>query len=380
MEKEHLEQEHILFRDAFRSFVEKEISPLHAQWEEEGIVSRDIWEKAGEMGFLCMEAPEEYGGLGVDDFRYNVIVTEELVRAWAHGPGFGLHNDVNLPYFLKYFNKEQKDRWLEDIVKGKLISAIAMTEPGTGSDLAAVKTRAIRQGDYYVVNGAKTFITNGILSDLVITVVKTSPEESHGGISLLVLERGMEGFNRGKNLEKIGLKAQDTAELFFEDVKVPVANLLGEEGYGFYYLMDNLPRERLSIAVAGIAAAESFLETTIEYCHSRKAFGRPIGKFQHSRFKLAEMKTEITIGRTFVDQCIQELNEGRLSVEKAAMAKYWVTDLQCKVVDQCLQLHGGYGYMSDYPIARAFADSRVQRIYGGTNEIMKEIIGKTMGF
>lgn len=369
-----------MFRDSVRQFVQKEIQPFHDQWEKDGIVSRSVWKKAGQHGFLCMEAPEEYGGTGLKDFRYNSIVAEEMVYGGVHGPGFILQNDVMQPYFLKYFNEEQKKRWLPGLVSGDIISAIAMTEPATGSDLASISTTAKKKGDHYVLNGSKTFITNGILSDLVIVVAKTDPEAGHGGISLLVVERGMEGFTRGKNLEKIGLKAQDTAELFFEDVVVPEENLLGQEGMGFYYLMDNLPQERLSIAVTGIAAAEIFLEWTTTYCKERKAFGRPIGKFQNSRFALAEMKTEITIGRTFVDQCILELNAGELTVEKAAMSKYWITDLQCRVVDQCLQLHGGYGFMSEYPIARAFTDSRVQRIYGGTNEIMKEIIGRAMGF
>jgi alkylation response protein AidB-like acyl-CoA dehydrogenase len=284
------------------------------------------------------------------------------------------------PYFSTYFNEEQKAKWMPGIISGEIITAIAMTEPGTGSDLGGVKTTAIKDGDHYILNGSKTFITNGILSDLVIVVAKTDPDQKHAGVSLLVVERGMEGFSRGKNLEKIGMHAQDTAELFFDNVKVPAENLLGQEGHGFYYLMHNLPQERLSIAVSAVAAAEKILNVTIQYCKDRTAFGRSIGKFQNSRFKLAEMKTEITIARTFVDQCILELNEGKLSVEKAAMAKYWVSDLQCKVVDECLQLHGGYGYMTEYAVARAYMDGRVQRIYGGTNEIMKEIIGRSMGF
>ena len=318
--------------------------------------------------------------MGLKDFRYNAIVDEALIRVGATGPGFFLQNDVMAPYFMEYCNEEQQARWMPGLVSGELISAIAMTEPGTGSDLANIKTTAIKKGDHYVVNGAKTFITNGIMSDLVIVVVKTDPSQRHNGISLLMVEEGMEGFERGKNLDKIGMKAQDTAELFFHDVKVPIENLLGEEGKGFYYLMHNLPRERLSIAVIGIGAAEAALDWTTQYCKERTAFGKAIGSFQNSRFKLAEMKTEITIARTFVDQCILELNQKKLTAEKAAMAKWWVTDLQCKVIDQCLQLHGGYGYMNEYPIARAFRDSRVQKIYGGTNEIMKEIIGRAMGF
>ena len=373
-------EKHIMYPDAVRAFVEKEIQPYHAQWEKDGQVPKELWLKAGTQGMLCMDQPEEYGGMGIKDFRYNVIIAEELIRVGASGPGFGLQNDVMSPYFEHYFTAEQKEKWLPKIISGEIVTAIAMTEPSTGSDLGGVKTTAIRNGDHYLLNGAKTFITNGILSDLVVVVAKTNPEEKHAGISLLVVERGMEGFERGKNLDKIGMKAQDTAELFFRDVKVPLENLLGKEGHGFYYLMHNLPQERLSIAAAGVAAAESALEMTIQYCKDRTAFGRQIGKFQNSRFKLAEMKTEITIARTFVDQCIIELNNDKLSVEKAAMAKYWVTDLQCKVIDECLQLHGGYGYMTEYPIARAYTDSRVQRIYGGTNEIMKEIIGRSMGF
>lgn len=373
-------EEHLMYRDAVRSFVEKEITPYHGQWEKDGQVSREVWQKAGAQGMLCMDLDEKYGGMGIKDFRYNVIVGEELVKAGASGPGFILQNDVMAPYFENYFTDAQKEKWLPGIISGEIITAIAMTEPGTGSDLAAVQTTAMKNGDHYILNGAKTFITNGIMSDLVIVVAKTNPEEKHAGISLLIAERGMEGFERGKNLEKIGMKAQDTAELFFHDVKVPLDNLIGQEGHGFYYLMHNLPQERLSIATSGVAAAEECLELTIKYCKERTAFGRPIGKFQNSRFKLAEMKTEITIARTFVDQCILELNEKKLTAEKAAMAKYWVTDLQCKVIDQCLQLHGGYGYMAEYPIAKAYTDSRVQRIYGGTNEIMKEIIGRSMGF
>ena len=380
MQKHLLEEEHLLFRDALKAFIQKEITPYHQQWEKDGIVPRDIWIKAGAQGFLCTDLPEEYGGLGIKDFRYNSIVTEEMVYAGASGPGFILQNDVMAPYFLTYFTEEQKKKWMPGIISGEIITAIAMTEPGTGSDLASVRTTAVKNGGYYLLNGAKTFITNGIHSDLVIVVAKTDTSQTHGGISLLVVERGMEGFERGKNLDKIGMKAQDTAELFFHDVKVPVENLLGQEGQGFYYLMHNLPQERLSIAVAAIAGAEKVLELTIQYCKDRTAFGRPIGKFQNSRFKLAEMKTEVTIARTFVDQCIMELNEGTLSVEKAAMAKWWVTELQGKVTDQCLQLHGGYGYMTEYPVAKAFTDSRVQRIYGGTTEIMKEIIGRSMGF
>ncbi|MCA9897236.1 MAG: acyl-CoA dehydrogenase family protein [Anaerolineales bacterium] len=380
MKRTIFDDEHQMFRDAVRRFVQNEIVPYHEQWEHDGIVPREVWLKAGELGFLCMDAPEAYDGLEINDFRYNAIVVEELTRAGASGVGFGLHNDVNMPYFLKYTTDEQKARWLPGMISGELITAIAMTEPGAGSDLKGVRTTAVRQGDHYVVNGQKTFITNGINSDLVITVVKTDPDKGHAGISLLVIERGMAGFERGRNLEKIGLKAQDTAELFFNNVKVPVENLMGEEGKGFYYLMGSLPQERLSVAVIAVAACEAALEMTINYCQERTAFGQPIGKFQNSRFKLAEMKTEIEIARVFIDRCIMELNAGDLTAEEAAMAKWWTTDLQVRVMDQCLQLHGGYGYMLEYPIARFYLDARVQPIYAGTNEVMKEIIGRSLGF
>ncbi|MFZ1399599.1 MAG: acyl-CoA dehydrogenase family protein [Candidatus Promineifilaceae bacterium] len=380
MKRTIFDDEHNMFRDAVRRFVQNEIAPYHEQWEHDGIVPRHVWLKAGELGFLCMDAPEAFGGLEIDDYRYNAVVVEELTRAGASGVGFGLHNDVNMPYFLKYTTDEQKARWLPGMISGELITAIAMTEPGAGSDLKGVRTTAVRHGDHYLVNGQKTFITNGINSDLVITVVKTDPDKGHGGISLLVVERGMAGFERGRNLEKIGLKAQDTAELFFNNVKVPVENLLGEEGKGFYYLMNSLPQERLSVAVIAVSACEAALEMTINYCQERTAFGQPIGKFQNSRFKLAEMKTEIEIARVFVDRCIMELNAGNLTAEEAAMAKWWTTDLQVRVMDQCLQLHGGYGYMLEYPIAKFYLDARVQPIYAGTNEVMKEIIGRSLGF
>ncbi len=382
MERTIFEEEHQMFRDAFRRFVEKEITPYHDQWEKDGVVSREVWLKAGENGFLGMQVPEKYGGGGVEDFRYNTIMSEELIRVGASGIGFNLHNDIVLPYILHYCSDDQQQRLLPKMVSGECITAIAMTEPNTGSDLAGVRTTAIRdkENGHYVVNGQKTFITNGILSDIVVTVAKTNPEEKHSGISLILVERGMDGFERGRNLEKIGLKAQDTAELYFSNVNVPLDNLIGEEGHGFYYLMTELPQERLSIAVGAMAACEAALEWTIDYCNERTAFGRSIGKFQNSRFKLAEMKTEIQIGQVFVDRCIMELNAGNLSTETASMAKWWTTELQKRVVDQCVQLHGGYGYMMEYPIAKAYLDTRVQTIYGGTTEIMKEIIGRSMGF
>jgi len=375
-----LTDEHLMFRDAFRRFVEKEIVPYHAQWEKDGIVPRELWQKAGGVGFLCMDVDEAYGGLGVKDYRYNAIISEELVRVGASGPGFAVHTDMVVPYISQFGTEEQKQRWLPGLVAGETIAAIAMSEPNTGSDVAAVQTTAVRHNDHYLINGQKTFISNGILNDLVVVAAKTDPEAGAKGVSLLVLERSMEGYERGRNLDKIGMHAQDTAELFFRDVRVPVDNLIGQENMGFIYLMQRLPQERLTIAVGAIAAAEAALEWTIAYCQQRTAFGRPIGKFQNSRFKLAEMKTEVEIGRTFIDHCIQRHNQGELSVEQAAMAKWWTTDLQVRVIDQCLQLHGGYGYMMEYPIAKAYIDSRAQKIYGGSNEIMKEIIGRAMGF
>ncbi|MEL6389771.1 MAG: acyl-CoA dehydrogenase family protein [Bacteroidota bacterium] len=380
MQSHYLAEEHIMFQESFDTFVTQEILPYHDQWESESIVPRDIWIKAGAQGYLCPDFPEEFGGMGISDFRFNTIINEVLNKHCASGPGFTLQNDIMAPYFLEYFTEEQRDKWMSGIAAGETITAIAMTEPRAGSDLAGIGTTAVKQGDHYLLNGAKTFITNGIHSDLVIVVARTDPEKKHKGISLLLVERGMEGFSRGKNLDKIGLKAQDTAELFFDNVKVPVENLLGEEGQGFYYLMHNLPQERLSLAIGSIAASEAVLDLTIQYCQDRKAFGKSIGSFQNSKFKLAEMKTEIEIGRTFIDQCILELNEQKLTAEKAAMAKWWTTELHGKVVDQCLQLHGGYGFMNEYPISRFYKDARIARIYGGTTEIMKEIVGRSLGF
>jgi len=381
MQRTLFTEEHEMFRDSFRHFVEKEVVPYNDQWEKEGLVSREMWLKAGQQGFLGYNVPEEYGGAGVDDYRYSTIIAEELARVgtMSVATGIGLHNDIVLPYLLAHTTEEQKRRWLPQMCTGEWISAIAMTEPNTGSDLAAVRTTAIRQGDEYLLNGQKTFITNGILSDIVIVVAKTNPELRHKGISLLVVERGMEGFERGRKLDKVGLKAQDTAELSFNDVRVPISNLLGEEGRGFYYLMHHLARERLNVGVSAVAASETALEWTLAYCKERLAFGQPIGSFQNSRFQLAEMKTEIEIARVFIDRCIEELNAGTLTPETAAMAKWWTSDLQKRVMDRCVQLFGGYGYMMEYPIARAYLDARVQSIYAGTNEIMKEIIGRSLG-
>ncbi|MEZ4512047.1 MAG: acyl-CoA dehydrogenase family protein [Chloroflexota bacterium] len=382
MQEHLLTDEHRMFRDAFRKFAEREIVPHQEQWEKDGIVSREVWRKAGEAGFLCMDVPEEYGGLGVKDYRYHVIVSEELARVGEAGVGFAIHTDMIVPYITNFGSEAQKARWLPGLVSGDLIASVAMSEPNTGSDLQGVQTTAVKSpdGSYYTVNGQKTFISNGILNDVAVVVAKTDPDQGARGISLIVLERGMEGYERGRNLDKIGMHAQDTAELFFKDVKVPAENLIGQEGHGFYYLMQGLPQERLAIAVGAIAQAEVALAQTIQYCQERTAFGRPIGTFQNSRFKLAEMKTEVEIGRVFADQCVMLHNEGKLTVDKAAMAKWWLTELQWRVIDQCLQLHGGYGYMMEYPIAKHFINARAQRIYGGTNEIMKEIIGRSLGF
>ncbi len=380
MQPHLLDQEHIMFRNAIRKFMEKEVVPYHEQWEKEGQVSRELWLKAGQNGYLCIDVPEVYGGMGVDDYRYNAILMEEQAWVGASGPGFGIHNELVVPYLCAYATEEQKLRWLPKMATGECISAIAMSEPNTGSDLAGVQTTAVRQGDYFLVNGQKTFISNGILNDLVIVVVKTDPSAGAKGVSLLVIERGMAGYERGRNLEKVGRHAQDTAELFFSDVKVPVENLLGEENKGFIYLMHNLPQERLAIALGALVRAETIFAQTITYCQDRTAFGRPIGKFQNSRFKLAELKTELEIGRVFLDHCIMLQTERNLSAEKAAMAKWWLSDMAIRVIDQCLQLHGGYGYMLEYPVAKAYLDARVDPIHGGTNEIMKEIIGRSLGF
>jgi alkylation response protein AidB-like acyl-CoA dehydrogenase len=380
MERTLFTDDHEMFRESVRTFVAKEITPHTEDWDAAGIVPRELFTKAGANGFLAMAAPEQYGGGGVDDFRYNQVLAEEMAYAGVGGAGLGitLHNDICLPYFLSLTTDEQKARWLPGIASGELITAVAMTEPGIGSDLAGMSTTALRDGDSYVVNGSKTFITNGINADLVITAVKTDPSQRHKGMSLVVLERGMDGFERGRNLAKVGLKSQDTAELFFNDVRVPVENLLGTEGMGFVHLIENLAQERLSIAVGAIASARQALRWTLEYTHERQAFGQPVASFQNSRFELADMATEIQIGEVFVDRCVEALVAGALSVEEAAMAKYWTTELQKRVVDRCVQLHGGYGYMLEYPIARAYLDTRIQTIYGGTTEIMKEIIGRSL--
>ena len=381
MQRTLFEDTHELFRESFRTFVEKEVVPHHDRWEADGIIDPGVVRQAGAAGFIGMGVPVEYGGGGVADFRFNVVMTEEYCRAGVTGGccTLQMQTDVCLPYFLEGTDDAQKARWLPGIVSGELICAIAMTEPGGGSDLAAIKTTARRDGDHYVLNGAKTFISNGINADLVIVVCKTDPTKRHRGISLLVVEDGMEGFGRGRNLDKIGYHSQDTAERFFDDVRVPVANRLGDEGCGFAPLMAGLPQERLSIAVIAVAHAQVAFDQTLTYAKERHAFGQPIGSFQHNRFKLAEMRTELDIAQHYVDAQVLAHNAGQLSAEDAARAKWWTTELQFRVLDTCLQLHGGYGYMEEYPIARAWRDGRMLRITGGTNEIMKEIIGRSLG-
>ncbi len=378
MQRTLFDADHQAFRDTCRAFCEKEIAPFHAEWEEAGIVPRAVWERAGSDGLLGFSVPAEYGGGGVRDFRFNTVLNEELTRVAATGVGFAVHVDINGGYLLDLTTDEQKARWLPGYGDGRLITAIAMTEPGAGSDLQGISTTAVRDGDDFVLTGQKTFISNGINADLVIVVARTDPDAAHQGISLVMVERDMVGFERGRNLDKIGLKAQDTAELFFDHVRVPAANLIGEPGQGFVYLMQNLPQERLCIAVTAVAACERVLGQTMDYVRDRTAFGRSVGSFQANRFTLAELVTEVDIARVYVDRCIEQHLGGGLSATDAAKAKWWTTELQKRVVDQCLQLFGGYGYMSEYPIARAFLDTRVQTIYGGTTEVMKEIIGRDL--
>ncbi len=380
MKRRHFEAEHLAFAESFRTFLDKEVVPNFLDWERAGTTPREIFELAGRNGFLGMAAPEEFGGGGVEDFRFNQALDEQIALAGVTGSGLGmsLHNDTCLPYFLTYANDEQRERWLPGIVSGKLITAVAMTEPGAGSDLSGIRTSAVRDGDHYLVNGAKTFITNGINADLVITAARTSADR-HRGLSLMIIERGMPGFERGRNLEKIGLHSQDTAELSFTDVRVPAANLLGVENEGFLQLVRKLPQERMSIAVSAVAEARAAFELTLDYVKHRQAFGKTIGSFQHSKFTLAEIVTEIDVTQAFVDSCVVALNNGELTAEDAAEAKWWATELQGRVVDRCLQLHGGYGFMSEYPIARAYTDARVTRIYGGATEIMKEVIARNLG-
>jgi acyl-CoA dehydrogenase len=371
------DSDHEMFRDSLRKFIETEAMPHHEQWEKDGMVSDEIWLKAGEQGFLCPMIPEEYGGVGTD-FLYNCIVNEEIGRSGCTGLGWTLHNDITVPYIVRYGSEEQKQKYLPRCITGELITAIAMTEPGAGSDLQGTNTTAVLDGDHYILNGSKTFITNGQKAGLVIVVAKTDTSAGSKGISLFLVEADLPGFSKGKNLTKLGLKAQDTSELFFQDVKVPKENLLGEEGRGFIYLMQDLPQERLSIAVGAVANAKAILGATIDYTKERKAFGTTVASFQNTQFKLAELSAEVDCAEVYIDRCTELLLEDKLDTVTASKAKLLTTDLQCKVADECLQLHGGWGYMWEYPVCRAFADSRIQRIYGGTNEIMKLIISRDL--
>ncbi|WP_055603809.1 acyl-CoA dehydrogenase family protein [Streptomyces aureus] len=381
MKRQLYTADHEAFRATVRTFLEKEVLPHYEQWERDGIVSREVWLAAGRQGLLGIAVDEEYGGGGNPDFRYASVLAEEFTRAGTPGLAIGLHNDIIGPYLTSLGTEEQKRRWLPGFCSGETITAIAMTEPGAGSDLQGIRTTAEDHGDHWILNGSKTFISNGILADLVVVVARTTPEGGAHGLSLLVVERGTEGFERGRNLDKIGQKSQDTAELFFNDVRVPKENLLGELNGAFVHLMTNLAQERMAIAVAGIAAAEHLLEITTTYVKEREAFGRPLSRLQHIRFEIAEMATECAVTRTFVDRCIEEHSDpdgAGLDAVHASMAKWWATELQKRVADRCLQLHGGYGYMSEFPVARAYTDGRIQTIYGGTTEIMKEIIGRSL--
>ena len=382
IERTLFSSDHESFRDSFRRFVEKEIAPYHAEWEEQGYVDRAVWTKAGENGFLCMSMPEEFGGSEADKL-YSVIQFEEIARAGFTGIGYSLHSEIVAPYILHYGTSEQKARFLPKMATGELIGAIAMNEPAAGSDLQGIKTTAIQQADgSYLLNGSKTFITNGWHADVVVVVAKTNPAAGGKGTSLLLVERGMPGFSVGKRLKKMGMKAQDTSELFFDNVRIPAENLLGGAAYenkGFICLMEQLPWERLQIAISAVAAAQAAIDWTVEYVKERKVFGQPVASFQNTRFTLAELQTEVQVARVFVDKCCELICQDKLDTATASMAKYWTTDLQCKVMDECVQLFGGYGYMWEYPITRAYADARVQRIYGGTNEIMKEVITRAMG-
>lgn len=374
--------DHEAFRDSFRRFMDKEVAPFHSEWEDQGYVDREVWRKAGANGFLCMTIPEAYGGGGADKL-YSVVQMEELSSGGFSGIGFGLHSEIVAPYLLHYGSEAQKRKFLPRLASGEVIGAIAMSEPAAGSDLQGVKSTALRktdaQGEHYLLNGSKTFITNGWHADLVIVVAKTDPAAGAKGTSLLLVERGMPGFETGKRLKKIGLKAQDTAELFFNDVRVPLENLLGLENRGFISLMEQLPWERMQIAIGAVAKAQAAIAWTIAYVKERKVFGQTVANYQTTRFKLAEMQTEVQVAQVFVDKCLSLLLDNKLDTATASMAKYWVSDLENKVIDQCLQMFGGYGYMWEFPIARAFVDARVQRIYGGTNEIMKEVISRAMG-
>ncbi|UNS99984.1 acyl-CoA dehydrogenase family protein [Streptomyces tubbatahanensis] len=378
MKRQIFTEDHEAFRRTVRTFLAKEVEPHYARWEQDGVVSREVWRAAGRQGLLGPAVPEEYGGGGEADFRYAAVLAEEFTRAGAPGLAIGLHNDIVGPYLTSLATDEQKRRWLPGFCSGEIITALAMTEPGAGSDLQGIRTAAEDKGDHWLLNGSKTFISNGILADLVVVAARTTPEGGAHGLSLLVVERGMDGFERGRNLDKIGQKAQDTAELFFTDVRVPKENLLGEVNGAFVHLMTNLAQERMAIAVAGIAAAEHLLEITTAYVKERTAFGRPLGRLQHVRFEIAELATECAVTRAFLDRCIADHAKGELDAVHASMAKWWATELQKRAADRCLQLHGGYGYMNEYPVAKAFTDGRIQTIYGGTTEIMKEIIGRSL--
>jgi len=379
MRRQIFTEEHRAFRDMVRAFIAKEVTPYHEQWERDGVVSRDVWLAAGRVGLLGIHLEEKYGGGGQPDYRFYVILNEELARAGATGPMFQLHNDMIGPYLDRLCTPEQRERWFPGYCSGELIAAIAMTEPGAGSDLQGIRSTAVRSGDRYLLNGQKTFISNGQLADIVIVAARTGPAAGRRGISLLMVERGMPGFARGRNLDKLGMHAQDTSELFFTDVEVPAANLLGEEGGGFVALMQNLPRERVTIGVTALAIAEQAFADTLAYAKERSAFGQPIGTFQHSKFTLAEMATEIAVAREFTDRAITEHCAGQLTSEEASMVKWWDTELCNRVTDRCVQLYGGYGYMREYPVGRAWVDGRVQSIFGGTTEIQKEIIGRSLG-
>ncbi len=374
--------DHESFRDSFRKFIEKEIAPFHAEWEEQGYVAREVWNKAGENGFLCMSMPEQYGGSDADKL-FSVIQFEELARAGTSGIGYSLHSEIVAPYILHYGTEEQKAKYLPRLATGEMIGAIAMSEPAPGSDLQGIKSTCIEQADgSYLLNGSKTFITNGWHADLVIVVAKTNPAAGGKGTSLVLVERGMPGFSVGKRLKKLGLKAQDTSELFFDNVRIPAENLLGgkaHENRGFICLMEQLPWERLQIAVSAVAGAQAAINWTVDYVKERKVFGQPVAAFQNTRYTLAELQTEVQVAQVFVDKCCELICKDQLDTATASMAKYWTTDLQCKVMDECVQLFGGYGFMWEYPITRGFADARVARIYGGTNEIMKEVITRSMG-
>ncbi|MCW2884356.1 MAG: long-chain-acyl-CoA dehydrogenase [Streptosporangiaceae bacterium] len=373
------EDVHDQFRATARTFFEKECVPYTDQWERDGKVSREAWRKAGRQGLLAFEVPEEYGGMGIRDFRFNAIVSEELFNTGAVGIGLGVQNDIMPSYLVDLTTEEQKRRWLPGLANGDIVTSIAMSEPGAGSDVAGIKTTAVRKGDGYVVNGAKTFISNGLLSDLVMVAAKTDPAAGHRGISLIAVETDTPGFKRGRKLDKIGQFSADTAELFFDEVEVPAENLVGEENRGFYHMMRNLPKERLGIAVYAVAAARRAFGLTMRYVTEREAFGRPIGTFQVNRHFLAEIKTKIDVAQTYLDQCIMAANAGELTAQEAAGCKWWTTELQWEVLDRCLQLHGGYGYINEFEIARLWRDSRVQRLYGGTTEIMKDLIGRDLG-